>query len=136
MKLIKILLLSLAGVAVIIFIPLFVVYATPPVYGCTPDFWKNNLDLWAGVGVDYNDDFDETFHTDYFEPDITLKQAINSEGLGWNRLASYGTAAYLDAHVNPYADIEIIREHVHDNSIHALDIFLYLCEKNTGELNE
>lgn len=136
MNLIKILLLSLAGITVMVLVPSFVVDTTQPVYGCTPDFWKNNLDLWKGVGVNYNDDFDATFHTDYFEPNITLKQAINLEGLGWHQLASYGTAAYLVAHVNPYADVEIIREHVHDNSIHALDIFLYLCEQNTGESNE
>jgi len=87
--------------------------------------------LWEVVGVDYNDDFDETFGTDYFEPDINLVQAINAEGFGMNHLASSGTAAYLDALVNPYADVKVLEEHVHDNNIHALDKFISLCTENT-----
>ncbi len=102
-------------------------------FGCTAEFWKNNLELWKAVGVDYNDDFDETFGSDYFEPDITLKQAINAEGLGLNHLASSGTAAYLVALANPYADVKVIEEHVHDNNIHALNKFISLCIDNTGE---
>ncbi len=100
------------------------------VFGCTPEFWKNNLELWQVLDVDYNVDFDETFGSDYFEPDITLKQAINLEGPGLNHLASSGVAAYLDSIVNPYADVEILREVVHDNHIHALDEFIKLCREN------
>ena len=99
-------------------------------FGCTPEFWKNNLELWQVLDVDYNSDFDETFGTDYFEPNITLKQAINLEGLGLNHLASSGVAAYLDSIVNPFADVEILRENVHDNHIHALDTFISLCTEN------
>ncbi len=100
------------------------------VFGCTPEFWKNNLELWSVLGVDYNSDFDETFGSDYFEPNITLKQAINLEGPGLNHLASSGVAAYLDSIVNPYADVEILREYVHDNHIHGLDAFITLCTEN------
>ncbi len=100
-------------------------------FGCTADFWKNNLELWTVVGVDYDDDFDETFGTDYFEPNITLKQAINSEGPGLNHLARTGTTAYLVALANPYADVKILEEHVHDNNIHAIDAFISLCVENT-----
>ena len=92
---------------------------------------RNNLGIWEVLDVDYDNDFDETFGTHYFEPKITLKQAINLEGGGLNHLASSGTAAYLDSLVNPYADSEILREHVHDNHIHALDVFISLCEENT-----
>ncbi len=99
-------------------------------FGCTPEFWKDNLELWKVLDVDYNADFDETFGTDYFEPNITLKQAINSEGFGLNHLASSGVAAYLDSIANPYADVEILREYVHDNDIHALDAFITLCTEN------
>jgi len=99
-------------------------------FGCTAEFWKNNLELWKVLEVDYNADFDETFGTDYFEPDVTLKQAINLEGPGMNHLASSGVAAYLDSLVNPYADVEILRESVHDNHIHALDAFIALCTEN------
>jgi hypothetical protein len=101
-------------------------------FGCTPEFWKNNLKLWQVLGVDYNSDFDETFGSDYFEPNITLKEAINADGPGLNHLASSGTAAYLDSLVNPHADPEILKESVHDNHIHAIDAFISLCSENTG----
>ena len=100
-------------------------------FGCTPEFWRENLDLWKVLDVDYNDDFDETFGSDYFEPDISLKQAINLEGRGMNHLARSGVAAYLDSMTNPYADVEILREMVHDNHIHGLDKFISLCNENT-----
>jgi hypothetical protein len=99
-------------------------------FGCTPEFWKNNLELWKVLDVDYNSDFDETFGIDYFEPDITLEKAINLEGPGLNHLARSGVAAYLDSIVNPHADVEILREEVHDNNIHALDKFIILCTEN------
>jgi len=99
-------------------------------FGCTPEFWRENLDLWKVLDVNYNDDFDETFGSDYFEPNITLEQAINLEGPGLNHLARSGVAAYLVSIVNPYADVEILREAVHDNNIHALDTFLSLCSEN------
>ena len=99
-------------------------------FGCTPEFWRENLELWKVLDVDYNADFDETFGSDYFEPDITLEQAINLEGPGLNHLARSGVAAYLDSIVNPYADVEILRETVHDNSIHAIDAFISLCVEN------
>ena len=102
-------------------------------FGCTPEFWKNNLELWQVLDVDHNADFDETFGSDYFEPNITLKQAINLEGPGLNHLASSGVAAYLDSIVNPYADVEILRENVHDNHIHALDTFIILCTENMAK---
>jgi len=99
-------------------------------FGCTPEFWKDNLELWKFLDVDYNSDFDDTFGSNYFEPNIILKQAINLEGPGLNHLARSGVAAYLDSLVNPYADSEILRECVHDNSYHCLDEFISLCEEN------
>ena len=102
-------------------------------FGCTPEFWRENLDLWKVLDVDYDADFDETFGSDYFEPNITLEQAINLEGAGLNHLARSGVAAYLDSIVNPNADVEILRESVHDNHIHALDAFLSLCSENMNK---
>ena len=100
-------------------------------FGCTPEFWRDNLELWKVLDVDYNSDFDEIFGSDYFEPDITLKHAINLEGPGLNHLGRSGVTAYLDSIVNPNADVEILRESVHDNHIHALDAFISLCVENT-----
>ena len=102
-------------------------------FGCTAEFWKDNLELWKFLDVDYNSDFDGTFGSDYFEPDVTLEQAINLEGPGLHHLARSGVAAYLDSLVNPYADAEILKESVHDNHIHSLDAFISLCIDSTGK---
>jgi len=137
MKLTKIVLFSILISSLAILVPTVIVLAIQPPpsvqdidFGCTPEFWKNNLELWKVIDVDYNADFDETFGTDYFEPNITLKQAINAEGPGWYHLASYGTAAYLDSRVNPYADEEVLKEFVHDNHVMGLDMFVSLCVEN------
>lgn len=91
------------------------------VYGCSPDFWANNLELWKKLGVNYNDDFDTTFGKDYFDPDITLQQAIRAEGVGMNHLARSGTAAYLNALVDPKIDETVIKSAVYHGMIHDLD---------------
>ena len=102
-------------------------------YGCTPDFWKNNLDLWETVGVDYNDDFDETFGKDYFEQDITLKQAVNAKGPGLNHLARSGTTAYLNALVDPEIDEEAVRSAVHSGYVHQFEKYIEYCASELGE---
>jgi len=102
------------------------------VYGCSPEFWENNLELWENLGVDYNDDFDETFGKDYFDPDITLQQAISKEGVGMNRLASYGTAAYLNALVDPEIDEEVVKTAVYFGYLHDIDEFNENCEKKNS----
>ena len=101
-------------------------------YGCTPDFWKNNLDLWETVGIDYNADFDETFGKNNFEPDITLEQAINAEGPGLNHLARSGTAAYLNALVDPEIDEEAVRDAVHFGYVHQIDKYIEHCASQTS----
>jgi len=65
--------------------------------GCTPGFWKNHLELWVATGYSTSDNFDTVFGTNYFNPDITLLQAINLGGGGLNKLARHGTAALLSA---------------------------------------
>lgn len=97
-------------------------------YGCSSDFWKNNLELWNKVGLDYNDDFDETFGINHFEPDITLEQAINMEGVGMNHLARSGTAAYLNALVDPEIDEDIVKSAVHFGYVHQLDNYIENCK--------
>ncbi len=98
------------------------------VYECSSDFWKNNLELWENVGINYNDDFDETFGKDYFDPDITLEQAISMEGLGLNHLASSGTAAYLDALVDPEIDEDTVKSAVYFGYVHQIDNYLENCK--------
>ena len=99
------------------------------IFGCSPEFWANNLELWEVVGVDYNDNFDETFGKDYFEPDITLEQAISLEGVGTNHLARAGTTAYLNALVDPEIDEVAVKSAVGFGYIHQIDKFNENCKK-------
>ena len=97
-------------------------------YECSTDFWKNNLELWEKVGVDYNDDFDETFGKNNFEPNITLEQAINAEGLGLNHLARSGTTAYLNALLDPEIDEKAVKSAVYFGYVHQIDNYLENCK--------
>jgi hypothetical protein len=80
--------------------------------GCTPGYWKNHLEAWPATGFTTGADFDATFGVDYFDPDITLLQAVNLGGGGYNALARHGTAALLSAaHPDvdyPYTVAEVI----------------------------
>ena len=97
-------------------------------FECSPEFWKNNLDLWSVLGVDYNADFDQTFGKDYFEPDITLLDAINSEGVGMDHLAQVGTTAYLNALADPEIDEKTISTAVYFGYVHQLDNYIENCK--------
>lgn len=71
---------------------------TPPgQFGCTPGYWKNHTERWAEAGYALDADFDTVFGTDYFNPDITLEEAVNLGGGGNKRLARHGVAALLSA---------------------------------------
>jgi hypothetical protein len=66
--------------------------------GCTPGYWRNHADRWAGVVS--TADFDETFDVDFFAPNISLGAAIWAKGGQYNALARHATAALLNAHSN------------------------------------
>jgi hypothetical protein len=65
--------------------------------GCTPGYWRNHLEAWPPTGLSPSDDFDTTFGVDFFDPDITLDDAVNLGGGGLKKLARHGTAALLNA---------------------------------------
>jgi len=65
--------------------------------GCTPGYWKNHTDSWADSGYSPSDSFDAVFGTDYFDPDITLLEALNLKGGDINALARHAVAALLNA---------------------------------------
>jgi hypothetical protein len=65
--------------------------------GCTPGYWKNHEEDWAATGFSLGDDFDAVFGTDYFDPDMTLFEAVWHGGGGLWRLGRHGTAALLSA---------------------------------------
>jgi len=68
----------------------------PPKEGCTPGYWRNHLDRWAETPYSPTDDFDATFGTNLFNPDVTLFYAIdNPQVVG--QLPFQGVAALLSA---------------------------------------
>ena len=43
-------------VGIVFLVLVFSIYSTQEeiiVFECSPDFWKNNLDLWKVAGIDY-----------------------------------------------------------------------------------
>ncbi len=96
-------------------------------FECSTEFWKDNVDLWEITGVDPHSDFDETFGKDYFEPNITLLDAINRDGVGLDHIAKSGTTAYLNAIMDPTIDEETIRTMVGFGYVHQLDKYLDNC---------
>jgi hypothetical protein len=67
--------------------------------GCTPGYWKvdQHLDDWGPTGYDPDDDFDTTFGVDWFDPDVTLLEALWMRGGKEKALARHGVAALLNA---------------------------------------
>ena len=96
-------------------------------FECSPEFWRDNLELWKVVGVNHNDDFDETFSKDYFDPDVTLRQAISKEGVGMDHLAKIGTTAYLNAMADPMDDEQSVRTAVRLGYVHQIDQYVENC---------
>jgi hypothetical protein len=72
------------------------VFNDTPREGCSPGYWKNHVESWALAGLLPEADFDTTFGVDYFDPDITLLDAVNLGGGEVNVLARHGTAALLN----------------------------------------
>ena len=137
MSVIKIILFSLFAVGLLLIAAYFVsLYSEPKIVTleCSPEFWANNLELWKVVVINYNDNFDEIFGRDYFDPDITLEQAINKEGVGMDHLARSGTAAYLNALADPEIDEENIRRAVNFGYIHQIDDYLANCNEIKKEI--
>lgn len=68
--------------------------------GCTPGYWKQDqhFDSW-NAPYDPTDDFDATFGVNFFNPDISLLDALNLNGgaAGKNQLARAAVAALLNA---------------------------------------
>lgn len=65
--------------------------------GCTPGYWRQpqHLDSWKVYSTVA--DFDATFGVNFFNPNITLLQAVALGGGGNNALARHAVAALLNA---------------------------------------
>lgn len=62
--------------------------------GCTPGFWKNHEDLFP---VPAGSDFDTLFFGDFFNPDITMGEAVDLNGGHLNALTRHAAAGYLNS---------------------------------------
>ena len=138
MSVIKIVMFSLFAIGLLLLAVYFVSISSEPkivTLKCSPEFWANNLELWEIVGINYNDSFDEIFGRDYFDPDITLEQAINKQGVGMDHLARSGTAAHLNSLADPEIDEENIRRAVNFGYIHQIDNYLSNCNEVKKEVS-
>jgi hypothetical protein len=79
--------------------------------GCTPGYWKNvrmHGCEWEETGYATTDDFDTVFGTDYFDPDLTLLEALENGGGGYDALGRHGVAALLSAaHPDIHYDLTV-----------------------------
>ncbi len=64
--------------------------------GCSLGYWKTHTANWP-TAYKTTSDFDITFGTSAYKPDINLLQALNSGGGGLSKLARQGAAALLNA---------------------------------------
>jgi hypothetical protein len=72
--------------------------------GCTPGYWKNHLDSWAGTGYDPDDLFSSVFEDAF--PGLTLEEVLNLGGGGLNALGRHTVAALLNA-ASPGVDYDL-----------------------------
>jgi hypothetical protein len=63
--------------------------------GCSPGYWKNHLNQWPS-SFQPEDSFDATFGVLY-NTNLTILEALNSNGGGKRKLARHGVAALLNA---------------------------------------
>jgi hypothetical protein len=63
--------------------------------GFTPGYWRNHTEDWVGYSTDA--DFDTTFGVDWYDPDITLLDAVWMRGGGLKALTRHAAAALLNA---------------------------------------
>lgn len=94
--------------------------------GCTPGYWKNHEEDWASTGIALDADFDATFGTDAFDPDLSLEQVIKTQEGNLKNLPYHGVAALLNAS-SPDVEYFYTPEQVIDMVGYAL---------NSGELSE
>jgi hypothetical protein len=75
----------------------WIITCPPLAEACTPGYWKNHYDAWSPTGYSPGDDFDALFGVDYFDPDITLADAVLLGGGGVGKVARFGVASLLSA---------------------------------------
>lgn len=67
--------------------------------GCTPGYWRasQHVDEWSPTGYRTYDSFNAVFGVDWFDPDVTLLDALWMRGGQEKALARHGVAALLNA---------------------------------------
>jgi hypothetical protein len=72
-----------------------ILFRNGPAQGCSPGYWKNHLDQWTELVPD--DSFESIFNVGTPFGDMTLLEAINLGGGGYEKLARHGMSALLNA---------------------------------------
>jgi hypothetical protein len=98
-------------------------------HGCTPGYWKNHLEKWAGSGYATSDDFDATFATDLYGPDLSLGQVIATQegkfkNLPYHAVAALLNAAHQDLTNYPYTVDEVkamVSEAIHSGDLNQME---------------
>ena len=64
--------------------------------GCSHGYWKNHSSAWVPTGYKLTDNFDTVFGVTHYGS-MTLGEALNLNGGGFNALAREATAALLNS---------------------------------------
>ena len=82
-------------IIVLLLIVAFSFFLLAPGVWHSPGYWKNHPEAWPS-GTSTNADFDATFGSDWFNPNITLMEALWLHGGGVNMQARYKVANWLN----------------------------------------
>lgn len=98
-------------------------------HGCTPGYWKNHKSKWAGTPYSVSDDFDATFATDLYNPDLSLGTVIDTQEGEWKNLPYHAVAALLNASHSdltnfPYTEDEVkamVSAAINSGDLHVME---------------
>ncbi len=80
--------------------------------GCSHGYWKNHSKSWPATGYSLTDNFDAVFGITHYGT-LTLDQALNLNGGGFNALAREATAALLNSKTSTinfkYSNAQVIK---------------------------
>jgi hypothetical protein len=80
--------------------------------GCSHGYWKNHSSSWTPTGYKLTDNFDTVFGITHYGS-MTLDEALNLKGGGFNALAREATAALLNSKISvikfKYSTAQVIK---------------------------
>ncbi len=80
--------------------------------GCSHGYWKTHPTSWTGTGYSLTDNFDAVFGITHYGT-MTLDQALDLKGGGFNALAREATAALLNSKTSTigfkYSNAQVVK---------------------------